>query len=40
MAQDQMLEDHKRSWQSFCKLVTYSTVAIVISLALMALFLL
>ena len=40
MAHDQMLEDHKRTWKAFCKLVSYSTVTIVVALALMALFLL
>ncbi|MGF1612259.1 MAG: aa3-type cytochrome c oxidase subunit IV [Kiloniellales bacterium] len=40
MAEDQLLEEHRRTWQSFVKLVTVSTALVVVTLLLMALFLL
>jgi len=36
---DQMLEDHKRTYQAFLRLLGYSTLLIVIVLIFMALFL-
>lgn len=38
--QDPMLREHEKTYQGFMKLITYSTVAVVLVLALMALFLL
>ena len=40
MAENEMLAQHRRTWNGFVKLITYSTVAVVITLALMAIFLL
>jgi hypothetical protein len=40
MANDQMLEEHRQSWHGFVKLMTYSTVAVIAALVLMAIFLL
>jgi len=40
MANDQLLEEHRQSWKGFVRLVAYSTAAVVIALALMAMFLL
>lgn len=40
MAHDQMLEDHQKTWHGFTRLVIYSSVAIVATLVLMAVFLL
>jgi hypothetical protein len=40
MAQDELLEEHRRTWHGFCKLLTYSTAGVVVILILMALFLL
>lgn len=40
MAEDQMLRDHERTWGGFVKLIVYSTAAVVVTLALMAIFLL
>jgi hypothetical protein len=40
MAQDELLEEHRRTWHGFCQLMTYSTAGVVITLSLMALFLL
>lgn len=40
MADDHMLEDHRNAWHGFVKLITYSSVATVVTLLLMAIFLL
>ena len=40
MAENEMLAQHRRTWNGFVKLITYSTVAVIITLALMAIFLL
>lgn len=40
MANDQLLEEHRRTWKGFVRLITYSAAATVITLALMAIFLL
>lgn len=40
MADDQLLEEHRRTWHGFIKLMVWSTVGTVIILVLMALFLL
>jgi hypothetical protein len=41
MADDnQLLNEHKQTWKSFVRLLTVSTIAVVVVLALMALFLL
>ena len=39
MTDDQLLREHQQSWNGFCKLLLYSTIAIVITLALMGIFL-
>jgi len=39
MSDDQLLREHQQSWQGFCKLLLYSIIAIVITLALMGIFL-
>lgn len=39
MADDQMLKEHQQTWNGFCRLLLWSVVAIVITLALMAAFL-
>jgi hypothetical protein len=39
MADDQMLRDHQQTWNGFCRLMLWSVVVIVATLALMALFL-
>lgn len=39
MSDDQMLEEHKQTWHSFTRLVIWSTAAIIVVLALMAIFL-
>jgi hypothetical protein len=39
MADDQMLQEHRQTWIGFCRLMLWSIVAIVITLALMAMFL-
>jgi hypothetical protein len=39
MADDQMLSEHRQTWIGFCRLLFWSIVAIVITLALMAMFL-
>jgi hypothetical protein len=39
MADQQMLDEHKRTWRGFVKLMTYSIAASVIILLLMAIFL-
>ncbi len=40
MADDsQMLRDHQQSWNGFCKLMTYSSIGVIITLALMGIFL-
>ncbi len=36
----QMMQEHQATWTAFCRLVTWSIVGIVITLALMAIFLL
>ncbi len=38
--QDQMLQEHQAVWSGFMKLCTYSVIAIVVLLILMAIFLL
>lgn len=40
MADDQMLEERRKSWNGFVKLMTFSVAATVITLVLMAIFLL
>lgn len=40
MSDDQMLREHRRQWHGFVKLLAYSTIAVVIVLAGMAIFLL
>ena len=40
MADDQMLYEHRKTWNSFVRLIIWSTAAIVITLILMAIFLL
>ena len=40
MADDPMLEEHKKSWNDFIRLTSYSTVFVVVVLVLMAIFLL
>ena len=40
MAENEMLEQHRRTWHGFCQLMGYSTAAIVVTLVLMAIFLL
>ena len=40
MSDDHMLHEHQKSWQGFVKLISYSTAAVVITLVLMAIFLL
>lgn len=40
MSDSEDLKTHEETWQGFVKLLTYSTIAIVIALGLMALFLL
>jgi len=40
MANDQLLEEHRRTWKGFVRLITYSAAATVITRALMAIFLL
>lgn len=37
---DPMLRDHRRAYQGFIKLLTYSTIGVVVVLIMMALFLL
>ncbi len=39
MADQQMLDEHRRTWRGFAKLMTYSIVAAAIILLLMAIFL-
>jgi hypothetical protein len=39
MADDPMLHEHQKTWHGFVKLITYSTVAVVITLILMGIFL-
>ena len=39
MADQQMIEEHRRTWRGFAKLMTYSTAAAAIVLLLMAIFL-
>jgi Ni,Fe-hydrogenase I cytochrome b subunit len=40
MANDQLLEEHRQTWKGFVRLVVFSAGAVVITLALMAIFLL
>ena len=40
MSDQQMLEEHRQTWHGFVKLIAYSSVATVIALILMAIFLL
>ena len=40
MADDQMLEQHRRQWHGFVKLMTWSTIGVIVVLVGMALFLL
>ena len=40
MSDESMLQEHRASYVGFVRLVTYSTVAVVIALILMAIFLL
>ena len=40
MANDQMLEEHRRQWHGFVKLMGWSLAAVVVTLVLMAIFLL
>ena len=40
MSDDQMLHEHQKTWHGIVKLLTYSTAAAVITLILMAIFLL
>lgn len=39
MAEFDDLKSHEEMWKNFVKLITYSTVAIVVTLVLMAIFL-
>jgi hypothetical protein len=39
MSDDQMLHEHQKTWHGFVKLIQYSTAAVVITLVLMAIFL-
>ena len=39
MSDEQLLREHQQSWNGFCKLLLYSIIAIAITLALMAIFL-
>lgn len=40
MSDDQLLREHQQIWKGFVRFISISTVLVVISLALMALFLL
>lgn len=40
MADDQLLREHQQSWKGFVRFITISTVLVVATLLLMALFLL
>jgi len=40
MAQDQMLEQHRRQWHGFVKLLTWSVIGVIVVLVGMAIFLL
>mgnify|MGYP000002911487 FL=1 len=40
MSDDQLLREHQQIWKGFVRFITISTVLVVISLALMAVFLL
>ena len=40
MSDDQLLREHQQIWKGFTRFITVSTVAVVITLALMAIFLL
>ncbi len=39
MTDDQLLRDRERSWHGFCRLLTYSVIIIMFTLALMGIFL-
>ena len=40
MADDQMLQEHRRQWSGFVKLLTWSTAGVIVILVGMAIFLL
>lgn len=40
MAVEVNYEEHRRTWNGFCKLMSYSTVAVAVIVILMAIFLL
>ena len=40
MADDQLLREHQQNWKGFVRFITWSTAFVVITLLLMALFLL
>lgn len=40
MAEDTMLDEHRRTWSGFVKLIAYSLLGVVVVLAGMAIFLL
>ncbi|RMD62008.1 MAG: aa3-type cytochrome c oxidase subunit IV [Alphaproteobacteria bacterium] len=40
MAQQDLLEEHRQTWRGFVKLITYSAAAVIVTLVLMAIFLL
>ena len=40
MSDDKMLEEHRRTWDSFVKLMTWSTIGVIVVLVGMAIFLL
>jgi hypothetical protein len=40
MADDQLLNEHQQIWKGFVRFITISTVLVIVTLALMALFLL
>ncbi|MDH3475642.1 MAG: aa3-type cytochrome c oxidase subunit IV [Rhodospirillales bacterium] len=39
MSDDQMLHEHQQTWRGFCKLLAWSIAGIVVTLALMGIFL-
>jgi hypothetical protein len=39
MSDQQMLEEHQKTWKGFIRLITWSTVAVAVTLALMGIFL-
>jgi len=40
MAEDQMLQQHRRQWHGFVRLMTYSAIGVIVILVGMAIFLL